>query len=406
MRILLVTQYFWPESFPINDIVLGLKDEGHQIEVLTGMPNYPGGRIFHGYSLSSPKHDSFEGVHVGRAPLIPRGNGAGWRLALNFLSLAASGCLLGPRRCPGPFDAILVYQPSPVTIGLPAVRMKRKTGAPILFWVQDLWPETLAATGAVSSRIVLGWVGSMVRYIYRRCDLVLVQSEAFIGSIESHGVPRERIKYLPNTAEALYRPVERRRALAEELGLPSGLRIMFAGNIGAAQDFPAILGAATHLKEQKDIHWLIVGDGRQRNWVEQEVEKRGLGGTFHLLGKHPKERMPEFFAHADVMLVTLKPEPIFALTIPSKVQPYMACGKPILAGLDGEGARVIRESGAGIAVPAGDSKELAEGVVAFHRMAEAERQAMGRKSREYFEAQFSRERLLEKLQEWMAEVRT
>ena len=180
---------------------------------------------------------------------------------------------------------------------------------------------------------------------------------------------------------------------------------MFAGNIGAAQDFETILAAAALLRNETAIQWLVLGDGRLRKWVEDEIATRGLQETFHLLGRHPPEAMPRFFAQADAMLVTLRKAPIFALTLPAKVQSYLACAKPVIAALDGEGARVVTEAGAGIAVPAGDPAALANAVRELARLDANERQAMGARGRAYFEQHFEREMLLSRLEGWMQELK-
>ncbi len=404
MRILIVTQYFWPENFRINDLALGLLERGHEVSVFTGKPNYPGGSFFPGYGFFGRVQEDFRGVRVIRVPLIPRGSGGRTALILNFLSFALFGSLLA-FRCKGVFDAILVYEPSPVTVGLPALVLKWVKRAPVLFWVQDLWPETLSATGVVRSEWMLKMVEGLVRFIYRHCDRVLVQSGAFVARIEALGVEARKICYFPNSAEELYRPVESgpQPASEQEL-LPDGFRVMFAGNIGAAQDFETILAAAERLRAQRDIHWTIIGDGRRQAWVEQEIARRGLQDSVHLLGRHPLRSMAHFFASADVMLVTLRQDPVFALIIPSKVQSYLACGRPIVAALDGEGARVVAESGAGIAASAGDAGALAEGVLRLYRMPKPEREAMGRRGREYFEQHFERSLLLSRLEQWVSEL--
>jgi len=405
LNILIVTQYFWPESFRINDLALGLRDRGHSVTVYTGKPNYPEGNYFPGYGLFGRARDNFQGIPVVRVPLIARGKGGKMRLALNYLSFAACASLLA-FRCRGRFDAILVYEPSPATVGLPALVLKTLKRAPILFWVQDLWPESLSATGAIHSKWILGAVESMVRLIYRHCDRILIQSRAFAPSIEALGADPACIRYFPNSAESLYQPSSREGDTAPDQVLPAGFRIMFAGNIGAAQDFETILAAATLLKEQTTIQWLVLGDGRLRDWVAAQIEARGLQTTFHLLGRHPPEMMPGFFAQADAMLVTLKKEPIFALTIPAKVQSYLACAKPILAALDGEGARVVTESGAGIAIPAENPAALADAVIALTRLDTKDRLAMGSRGREYFEKHFERELLLSRLANWMNELKS
>ena len=404
MRILVVTQYFWPENFRINDVALGLVSRGHEVTVYTGKPNYPEGRFFPGYGLLGRTLEDYGGARVIRVPLIPRGDGGPVRLALNYLSYALIASVLAPFRCRGAYDAILVYEPSPVTVGLPALVLKRLTGAPLLFWVQDLWPESLSATGAVRSAWILKLVERLVRYIYRRCDRILVQSRAFIEPILHFGVPAGRIHYLPNSAEALYQPVPVKPGAPERDLLPAGFRVMFAGNVGAAQNLETIIEAADGLKAYPDIQWIILGDGRMLAWVEAEVRRRGLQSTVRLLGRHPVESMPRFFALADVMLVTLRKEAIFALTIPARIQSYLACARPIVAALDGEGARVVRESGAGIAVEAGTGPALAAAVLAMYRMAPEARADMARNARIYFDAHFAPARLLTELEGWMREA--
>jgi len=402
VRILIVTQYFWPESFRINDLALSLRARGHEVTVFTGKPNYPEGRFFPGYGFFGRVREDYHGVRVIRAPLIPRGSGGRIRLVLNFFSFALFGSLLAPFRCDGTCDVILVYEPSPVTVGLPALILKCIKRAPVLFWVQDLWPETLSATGVVKSKWALKTVGQLVRFIYRHCDLILVQSRAFMAPVAALGVAAQKMHYFPNSAEEVYRPlaIEPGQPSGPE-SLPGGFRVVFAGNIGAAQDFETILSAADQLRAEHGIHWDIIGDGRMQGWVESEIRRRKLGDNVHLLGRHPLESMPRFFALADAMLVTLKRDPVFALTIPSKIQSYLACGRPIVAALDGEGARVVTESGAGIAAGAGDAGALAQGVLKLYRMPRPEREAMGRRGRAYFEQNFERELLLGRLEEWI-----
>lgn len=403
MKVLIVTQYFWPEDFRINDLALGLKQRGWEVTVLTGKPNYPRGRFFEGYGFLKRSRDSYEGIPVIRIPLLPRGEGGALRLAANYISFSLLASILGPLYCRGRFDAIFVYEPSPVTVGIPAIVLKKFRGAPIFFWIQDLWPESLSATGMVRSPFILRTVEKLVRYIYRRCDRLLVQSRAFADPVRRLGADPDRIVYFPNSAEELYQPVSLPEDATERSLLPAGFRVMFAGNIGASQDFETILAAAERLKVYKDIHWVVLGDGRMAGWVAQEVRRRGLSDNVHLLGKYPVADMPRFFALADVMLVTLKRDPIFALTIPSKIQSYLACGRPIIAALDGEGARIIEEAGAGMAVRAEDSAALADAVLNMYRMTPDERASMGASGRSYFLANFERNMLLDRLDKQMKE---
>jgi colanic acid biosynthesis glycosyl transferase WcaI len=247
-------------------------------------------------------------------------------------------------------------------------------------------------------------VGKLVRFIYRRCDRVLVQSEGFIVPVLAMGAAPGSVLYFPNNAEALYKPVTLSDDAPERAGMPSGFRVMFAGNIGEAQDFGTILSAAEKVKNYPDIHWLILGDGRMSAWVRTQITRRGLGATVHLLGKHPVESMPRYFSLADALLVTLKNEPVFSLTIPGKVQSYLACGKPIIAALDGEGARIVRESGAGLTATAENPDALAKAVLEMYGMSVSARQVMGERGLDYFRRHFERDMLLSRLDGWLKDL--
>lgn len=403
MRVLIISQYFWPEDFRINDLAKGLVERGHGVTVLTGIPNYPGGRFFPGYSWFKNLTQIYHGARVLRVPLVSRGNSGGVRLFLNYLSFALSSCLLAPLRCREKYDLIFVCQLSPVTVGLPAILMRKIAKIPVFFWVQDLWPESLSATGSIRSKWILDVVGKLVGFIYARCERILIQSQAFMPLIVKQGIDSSRVFFLPNSVERTYvAGIDHSRPTSIP-ALPKGFRVMFAGNIGVAQDFGTILAVAEKLKSHLDIHMVVLGDGRRYGWVKEQVEVRSLAGTVHLLGRYPVDTMSEFFAEADVMLVTLKKEPIFALTIPAKIQSYMACGKPIVAAIDGEGGRLVSQSGAGISVPAEDPDAIAGAVLAMYSMSQEQREEMGRRGLAYCEANFDREMLLDRLEGWMRE---
>ena len=401
MNILVVTQYFWPENFLINEMTVGLVERGHCVTVLTGSPNYPNGRFFPGYGFFN-QQQQYGGVKVVRVPLIPRGDGGGMRLALNYFSFAVAAGIAGPFLCKEMYDVIFVFEPSPITVGIPAVILKWLKSAPVLFWVQDLWPESLAATGAVKTKKVLDWIGSLVSFIYRRCDRILIQSQAFRDPVIKQGADPSCVVYFPNCAESVF--TESKPYAGTIPRLPEGFKIMFAGNIGAAQDFGTIIAAAKLLQGYQDIQWVIVGDGRMREWAEAQVQACGLNENFHFLGRFPVEDMPSFLSQADVLLVTLKKEPIFALTIPSKVQAYLAVGRPIIAAIDGEGARVVEEAGAGFSCPADAPDALAQAVFKLYETPGNQREKMGMSGRAYYLANFDRDMLLNRLEILMKEV--
>lgn len=406
MRILIVTHYFWPETFRINDLALEFKRRGNEVMVLAPMPNYPAGMRFPGYHFFTPHKQVYQGIEIVRVPIFTRGKKKqGWRLALSYISSAISATILGSlylyRK---EFDVIFAFQPSPVTTAIPAILLKYIKRAPLMLWVQDLWPESLSATGFIHSKRLLRWTTKLVRFIYRHCDQILVQSRGFTDRIIAMRGDPEKIVYLPNWAEELYQPIVVEEDAAERKNMPEGFTVMFAGNIGAAQDFPTILAVAQELKPHKDIHWVILGDGSERQWVQDEIKQRGLSESVHLLGRHPIETMPRYFVLADAMLVSLKKDPIFALTMPGKLQSYLACGRPIIAVLDGEGARVVQEAGAGIACSAGDVHALAAAVLTMKSMQKHEREEMGVRGRTYYEQHFERSILINQLELWMKEL--
>jgi len=402
VNILIVSQYFWPENFRINDLAIGLKMRGHGVTVLTGIPNYPAGKLFDGYSWWHKKREELHGIKIYRVPLFLRRESKGWQLSINYLSFLLSSCVLGPFFLRHKeFDMIFATNYSPATVGITGALFRRLKTAPMFFWVQDLWPESLEATGAIQSPRVLRLVGRMMKWIYRRCDFILVQSKAFFEPVIQSGADRERIHYFPNWAEGIFKPVTLLEDAPERKEIPKkGFIVMFAGNLGAAQSLETILDAAEKLKGAL-IHWVILGDGRRREWMQDQVHKRKLEQCVHLLGGRPVSTMPAYFSLADVMLVTLRSDPIFAATIPGKIQSYLACGRPIVGALDGEGARVIRESGAGFAVEADDGEALAKSVLEMCKMGSNEQRAMGDSAMTYYRQNFDREKLIDQLETWV-----
>lgn len=400
MRLLVVTQYFWPENFRINDLVAELVRRGHQVTVLTGWPNYPDGKFFDDFCRNPRGFDEYEGARIVRVPMFPRGKGS-VRLILNYLTFALSASVLGASCLRGrQFDAIFAYEPSPITVGIPAVLLRKLKKAPLVFWVLDLWPETLKAIGIVRSGFGLQLVGKLVAGIYKRCDLILAQSKSFVPSIVQYAGTDARIEYFPCWAEAVFTSSEALPA-PEIPRNAGGFTVLFAGNIGEAQDFPSILAAAECLKDNPHIRWVIVGDGRLARWVSDEINRRGLQASILMVGRYPVERMPSFFKHADALLVSLKDEPIFALTIPGKLQSYLAAGVPVLAMLNGEGSDVVCHGGAGLVCPAGDYRALADTVLRLAVMPIQERHAMGLKGIALSQEDFGRTKLIDRLEAWL-----
>jgi glycosyltransferase involved in cell wall biosynthesis len=395
VRILIVSQYFWPESFRINDLVKTLAEKGIEVDVLTGKPNYPEGRIHSGYRMGGCQVESWNGATLYRVPLIPRGKKGALRLAANYLSFIFSGSLVGPWLLRGKsYDAIFVYGVSPIFQAVPAFLVGWLKRSPVLVWVQDLWPESLKATGYVSHPRVLAWVGWMVGRVYRRADVLLAQSRAFLPFINALA-PGKTVRYYPNSVDDTF-GAPSTVALPQIPALDQGFPVVFAGNIGAGQAVEVIVEAASLLKSHPDIRFVVVGDGSRRDWMCEQVKAQGLT-NLHLPGRYPVETMPGLMQKAGALLVSLADEPIFAATVPNKVQAYLASGRPVVASLNGEGARVINEARAGLTCPAGDAGALAAAVLALYQMPAADRAQLGENGRRYFKDHFDHNMLTDQL---------
>lgn len=399
--ILIVSHYFWPEEFRVNELATALLDRGHRVTVVTGTPNYPAHRMFASYRQAPRDFAIFgQSIPVVRFPMISIGNSKIGLIA-NYLSLPLSILLLAPFKLRRQrFDVVLCFQPSPFTSALSALFLARVKRAPLILWVLDCWPETLEALGLIKNPRVVRMAGALVGAVYRRCAAVLGQSKSFGDSIRKWSRV-DNFRHFPNWVEDIYleSPVVR-----EGVSCKSDLfTIVFAGNIGEAQDFQTLLEAIEWLRDMP-IRWIIVGSGRMANWLKDEVMARQLSDRVTLTGRRPSSEMPALFAHADALLVSLASQPIFAMTIPGKVQSYMAAGRPILGALDGEGKRLIEEAGCGITAPAGDASALAAAVCRMLGLSKKERDAMGRRGQSYASLHFNRDRLIDSLEQWMEEV--
>lgn len=400
MRILIVSQYFHPEPLRITDAARWLVERGHEVTVLTGQPNYPAGRFYEGYGFFLPGRETIAGMTVLRVPICPRRDGGAMGLALNYASFLASASLLGLLRIRGRYDAMLCFLPSPVTSAIPAVLLRASKGVPLMLWVQDLWPESVVDAGRVRSRLVLRTLDTLVGFIYRHADLVGIQSRAFLDGVARYGIPEERITYLPNTAESFYRAEEEAPGGTVP---PQPFTILYAGNIGEAQGLDAVLDAVERIPAEAGISWRFLGDGRRRSWLAAEIARRGLT-TVELEDRIPAEEMPARLARADALLVSLRGTALFAATIPSKLQSMLASGRPVLAVLDGEGARIVREARAGVVAPPGDVDALARRAVELAEMDREARSAMGRAGRAYYLEHFDREVVYSELERRLVEL--
>ena len=393
MRILLVTQYFYPENFKSNDVAFELARRGYDVTVLTGLPNYPGGKVFDGYGIFRKRKETINGVKVLRTLVVPRGKGGGVRLALNYMSWAFIASVwaffmsLFNR-----YDAVIVHETSPITQGFPALAVKWMRRVPMYFWVLDLWPESLQAAGNINNRHVLGFFAWVAKLMYRNSEKILISSRGFRESILDKGDFEDKLVYFPNWAEDVF-------AASTDVqvpDLPDGFKIMFAGNVGEAQDFDNVLRAAMLLKGT-GVRLIVLGDGRKKAWADSFVAENGLEDVVFMMGRHPLETMPAFFSQADVLFLSLKNDYIFSLTAPAKLQAYMASGKPVLAMVDGEARNLIEDAECGLSCAAGDYEAFAQCVLTIKSMSADKRAGMGRNGKKYFDKYFRKDKCIDSL---------
>ena len=394
MKLLIICQYFYPEQFRVSDVCFKLAEMGHDITVLTGLPNYPAGEIFDGYQWEIlQKKDSYQphlgayceeinGVHVYRVKLSPRKTGKK-NLAFNYLSFAyhSSKAAKAMANASIEFDKILVFQFSPVTMAIAGIILKKRLQRPLFLYCFDLWPESIVSAGLPNHGPIYHGILLLSRWIYRQADTILISSKNFRKYFNEKLKISSKISYLPIYAEDLFTAVNKE--------ISGTTNLVFAGNIGEMQSMETIVKAADHVKNHDRIHFHIVGDGSALDRSKKLAEELRLENiTFH--GRHPLEEMPQFYDMADAFLVTLKKDEFISYTLPGKVQSYMACGKPILAAIDGETSDVIKEAGCGLCCPAEDDKGLAEIILRFSEDKE-NRQKYGDCSKAYYAEHFSSE---------------
>jgi len=396
MKLLIISQYFWPENFKVNDLAEDLVKRGHIVKVLTGKPNYPQGKYYKGYGLFSSRKENYKGVHIRRLPLIPRGSASGFRLFINYFSFVVTSCfymLFHHKK----YDAVLVFATSPITVAFPAILHRWFHKTPVLLWVLDLWPESVSAAGNIQSKRILKMLEKMVKFIYKRVDKILISSRGFLSSIEEKGIPTDKIFYAPNWAEEIYENPQTHRQKDASL-MPEGFKVMFTGNVGVAQDCEALFATAEQLsKMNSSVQLIIVGEGRKKVWFEEEVKKAQLKNV-HFLGGFPAEEMPSLIIHADALLVSLKDEPIFALTVPMRIQTALTSSKPIAVMLNGESASIIDEAGAGLTCNAGDAHTFAQNLHELSQYPQEKLSEMGKRGKEYYNQHFSRSKIISEIE--------
>lgn len=395
-HILVISQYFYPEQFRINDICTEWVKRGYKVTVITGIPNYPQGKFYSGYGFFKKRKEIYNGIEIIRIPLIPRGNNS-IMLALNYLSFVVSGFIW--KMCTRiKADYVFIFEVSPMTQALPGVWYAKKRKIPCYLYVQDLWPENVEIITGITNKYILGTIGKMVDYIYSRCNKIFTTSKSFIKAINDRGVPLEKIEYWPQYAEDFYKPLEKTNI--PEIPNDEAFNIIFAGNIGNAQGLdilPKVASILSKVELKREIRFNIVGDGRYKNELIDLVNKSNVTHMFNFIPKQRANRIPEFMAASDAAFICLTNSPLFAMTIPAKLQSYMACGIPIIASADGEICNIIQEAKSGVCSSAGDSDKLADIIIKMSISTDEELEQLGINAKKYYDNNFDKNRLLDKM---------
>ena len=374
---------------------LGLKEQGHTVSVLTAKPNYPKGTFYEGFTFFNNSVDNYKGIKVYRAPIIPRGNASGLRLFINYISFVFFG-IVRLIYIKEKFDKIFVYAPSPITVGYIGIIASLKFKAKSYLWVHDLWPESVKDAGGINNKFILFFIDLMTRSIYFFYKKILVQSPYFKDYLVEQSVNYSKIIYYPYYAEEFYGVVDPKPNIKSLYG--DGLNLVFAGNIGVAQSFDTIVEAAKILKNRIDkFKFIIIGEGRDKKRIVDKISHYSLEENFKFLGTYPPEKMSDFFACADALIVSLKDTKIFSMTIPGKLQSYLASGKPIIASLNGIGAQIINDSNSGFVSNSENAQDFANSIIKLNNLNVSSRQELGLNGRKYFEKEFERSKLLKRL---------
>ncbi len=397
-HILLVSQYFHPESFRVNDMAVEWVKRGYKMTVLTGIPNYPMGKFYEGYDRKHRTRESWNGIDIIRIPLIARGNSSNklfnaLGMAANYLSFMMSGKRWVKSREARELNADLVFtfEVSPMTQALIGVWYGKRYNVPTYLYVQDLWPENVETVTGIHNRMVIGPIDRMVDKIYRDTGTIFTTSPSFVNAIVNRkvGVDKNKVHYWPQYAEEFYVPAAPKKS--EWLDPADGFyKIAFTGNIGTAQGLDVLPKTAKLLMDEP-VKFVIVGDGRYQPEFESQIQDMGVSDKFIMIPRQPAERIPEILGVCDAGFISFNKTTLWEMTIPAKLQSYMACGKPIIASASGETKRIIDEAGCGICTPTGDAEALAEGI---KHMMHIDNEEMRGRARAYFENRFNKMKLM------------
>lgn len=393
-HILVISQYFYPEQFRINDMCQEWVKRGHKVTVVTGIPNYPQGEFYKGYGWFKKRKETWNGVDIIRIPLTARGHGS-IKLALNYLSFVVTGFFWSHfTRIKA--DYVFTFEVSPMTQALLGVWFAKRRKIPNYLYVQDLWPENVEIVTGIHSKAVLGPIGRMVNYIYKHCDAIFATSPSFVVDIQKRCLGQEsKVHYLPQYAEEFYKPCNTSLRGETEAISSKPFSIAFTGNIGKAQGLEILPKVAKLLKGKADVNFTIVGDGRNKTELLKQIDESGTKDMFTMVDRQPAEKIPAILGECDAAFISFMDTPLFAKTIPAKLQSYMACGKAIVASACGETERVVREANCGVCAPIGNAEALADAIIGL--VNNQNLSLMGANALTYYKKHFDKKMLMDGL---------
>lgn len=403
-KILVVTQHFWPENFRINDIVEGFLQDGIAVDVLCGLPNYPKGEWFPGYSAAGPFEEEWHGARLYRCKEVPRRGNTSVNIFLNYISWPwyAAHAL---HRLPGGYDAVFCFNTSPVLMCWPAIRYAKKHHIPFTNYVLDIWPENLYSVLNVKNKALRAIAQGVSDALYKKADRLIAMSEPLQQRLcQRTGMPPQKIAVIPQYCEDFYAVPQPDAALQAQFG--GRFNLVFTGTFTPAQSLETVITAVQDARSRGAdmLHLLLVGDGMSRAALEAKVKDLHAEDAVTFYGSVPATDIPKFTALADALIVCLSDSPDLGLTVPAKVASYMAAGKPVLASMDGAGNAAVAAAG-GLSSPACDAAALADNLRALTRMDAAQHAAMGQSAKEYYLAHYRRSELLRKLEHFILEGR-
>ncbi len=401
MKVLIVSQYFYPEQFRINDIAKELSERGYKLKVVTGIPNYPRGRFYKGYNIFGPRREKFHNIPIYRIPIVPRGKN-NFTLSVNYISFVTSGTLWAIFSKENP-DIIFAFGTSPITQAIPAILLGKRKKVPVILYLQDLWPETVIEVLNIKNKFLKKFFSKISDYVYRNSSKILVSSKSFADRLISRGIPNTKVEFVPQYAEEFYKPVPKKNT-----GLVSQDRfnIVYTGNVGYVQGLEKLVEAAKILKESEktNVHFNIVGDGRFKDELIEIAKNKGVIDSFTFIPQQPAQKIPEILAECDLAYLSLKDSLIGRITIPAKLQSYMACGIPVLAVIRGEAANIVKEAQCGFVVEEDEPHKIAEVIEKVSQMQKKELAQLGTNGLKYYDQHFSKTVIMDKIGRIISEL--